>query len=70
MIEKSNRYKKLNLNISKGRRMEKTHFQFWKDELLLFVSLPKTLSKLERKYPKKTLVNSVGGSFGEVSLSR
>ncbi|KAG5630027.1 hypothetical protein H5410_001744 [Solanum commersonii] len=33
-LEKSNGYKKLNLNISKGRRMEKTHFQFGEDELL------------------------------------
>ncbi|KAG5595708.1 hypothetical protein H5410_036940 [Solanum commersonii] len=35
------------------RRMEKTHFQLGEDEILLYSSLPKTLSKLERKYPKK-----------------
>ncbi|KAG5572015.1 hypothetical protein H5410_061781 [Solanum commersonii] len=49
------RYKKLNLDLSKGRRMEKTHFQLREDEILLSSSLPKTLSKLERKYPKKVL---------------
>uniref|UniRef100_M1DCE0 Uncharacterized protein n=1 Tax=Solanum tuberosum TaxID=4113 RepID=M1DCE0_SOLTU len=35
--------------------MEKTHFQLGEDEILLSSSLPKTLSKLERKYPKKIL---------------
>ena len=53
MILKSNGYKELNLDLSKGRRMEKTHFQLGEDEILLSSSLPKTLSKLERKYPKK-----------------
>ena len=53
MILKSNGYKKLNLDLSKGRRMEKTHFQLGEDEILLSSSLPKTLSKLERKYPTK-----------------
>ncbi|KAG5619514.1 hypothetical protein H5410_004732 [Solanum commersonii] len=33
----------------KGRRMEKTHFQLGKDEILLSLSLPKTLSKLTEK---------------------
>ncbi|KAG5571880.1 hypothetical protein H5410_061646, partial [Solanum commersonii] len=37
-----------------GRRMEKTHFQLGEDEILLSSSLvKKSLSKLERKYPKK-----------------
>jgi len=49
MILESNGYKELNLDLRKGRRMEKTHFQFREDELLLASSLPKTLSKLERK---------------------
>ncbi|KAG5580477.1 hypothetical protein H5410_051104 [Solanum commersonii] len=31
---KSNGYKKLNLNLSKGKRLEKTHFQFSDYELL------------------------------------
>ncbi|KAG5580500.1 hypothetical protein H5410_051127 [Solanum commersonii] len=35
-----------------GRRRDKTYFQLGEDEILLFSSLPKTLSKLERKYPK------------------
>ena len=51
MIEKLNGYKKLNLDLSKGRRIEKTHFQLGEDELLSS-SLPKTLSKLERKIQK------------------
>ncbi|KAG5605923.1 hypothetical protein H5410_027415 [Solanum commersonii] len=34
MIVKSNGYKKLSLNLSKGRRIEKTHFQLGEDELL------------------------------------
>ena len=34
MIEKSNGYKKLNLDLSKGRRIEKTHFQLGEGELL------------------------------------
>ncbi|KAG5610223.1 hypothetical protein H5410_021504 [Solanum commersonii] len=37
-------------------RIEKTHFQFGEDELPSS-SLPKTLSKLERKYLKKTFIN-------------
>jgi len=41
MILKSNGYKKLNLDLSKGRRMEKTHFQLGEDEILLSSSLPK-----------------------------
>ncbi|KAG5605529.1 hypothetical protein H5410_027021 [Solanum commersonii] len=65
MILRSNGYKELNLDLSKGRRMEKTHFQLGEDEILFFSSLPKTLSKLERKYPK-----NAGGSFGEVSRNR
>ncbi|KAG5585796.1 hypothetical protein H5410_046230 [Solanum commersonii] len=36
MILKSNGYNKLNLDLSKGRRMEKTHFQLREDELLLY----------------------------------
>ncbi|KAG5631834.1 hypothetical protein H5410_003551 [Solanum commersonii] len=32
--------------------MEKTHFQLGEEEILLSSSLPKTLSKLERKYLK------------------
>ena len=48
MILKSNGYKELKLDLSKGRRMEKTHFQLEGDELLSS-SLHKTLSKLERK---------------------
>ena len=52
MILKSNGYKELNLDLSKGRRMEKTHFQLGEYEILLSSSLPKTLSKLERKYHK------------------
>ncbi|KAG5612217.1 hypothetical protein H5410_023498 [Solanum commersonii] len=35
MIIKSNGYKELNLDLSKGRKMEKTHFQFGEDEILL-----------------------------------
>ena len=53
MILKSNGYKKLNLDLRKGRRMEKTHFQPGEDEILLSSSLPKTLSKLERKISTK-----------------
>ena len=53
MILKSNGYKELNLDLSKGRRMEKTHFQLGEDEILLSsILLKKTLSKLERKYIK------------------
>ncbi|KAG5585725.1 hypothetical protein H5410_046159 [Solanum commersonii] len=58
-------------------RIEKIHFQLGENEILLSSSLPKTLSKLEKNYPKKyysileikinTSENSVGGSFGEVS---
>jgi len=40
MILKSNGYKELNLDLSKGRRMEKTHFQLGEDEILLSSSLP------------------------------
>jgi len=40
MILKSNGYKKLNLDLRKGRRMEKTHFQLGEDEILLSSSLP------------------------------
>ncbi|KAG5585237.1 hypothetical protein H5410_045671 [Solanum commersonii] len=69
MILKSNGYKELNLDLRKGRRMDKTHFQLGEDEILLSSGLPKTLSKFERKYPKKyysiTSENSVGRSFGE-----
>ncbi|KAG5590086.1 hypothetical protein H5410_040600 [Solanum commersonii] len=46
MIKKSTGYKKLNLELSYGRRIKKTHFQFGEDELLSS-SLHKTLSKLE-----------------------
>ncbi|KAG5585147.1 hypothetical protein H5410_045581 [Solanum commersonii] len=46
-------------------RMEKTHFQLGEDEIFLSSSLPKTLSKLERKYPK-----NASGSFGELSRNR
>ncbi|KAG5630925.1 hypothetical protein H5410_002642 [Solanum commersonii] len=42
-------------------RVERIHFQLGEDEILLSSSLPKTLSKLERKYLKK---------FGEVSRVR
>jgi len=34
MILKSNGYNKLNLDLRKGGRMEKTHFQIGEDELL------------------------------------
>ncbi|KAG5630959.1 hypothetical protein H5410_002676 [Solanum commersonii] len=37
----------------KGRGMEKAHFQLGEDEILFSSSLPKSLSKLERKYLKK-----------------
>ncbi|KAG5609863.1 hypothetical protein H5410_021144 [Solanum commersonii] len=60
--------------------MEKTHFQLGEDEILHSSSLPKTLSKLERKISKKyyfileikinTSENSAGRSFGEVSRYR
>ncbi|KAG5614512.1 hypothetical protein H5410_014336 [Solanum commersonii] len=58
--------------------MEKTHFHFGKDEILLSSSLPKTLSKLERNISKRyysilenqNKENSDGGSFGEVSRCR
>ncbi|KAG5595519.1 hypothetical protein H5410_036751 [Solanum commersonii] len=76
---KTHRYKKLNLDLSKGRRMEKTHFQLGEDGIHLSSSLPKTLSKLERKISKKyysileikikTSENSAGGSFDEVTSS-
>ncbi|KAG5585932.1 hypothetical protein H5410_046366 [Solanum commersonii] len=36
---KSNGCKKLNLDLRKGRRMEKTHFQLGEDEILLSSSL-------------------------------
>ncbi|KAG5585338.1 hypothetical protein H5410_045772 [Solanum commersonii] len=49
--------------------MEKTHFQLGEDEIVLSSSLPKTLSKLERKYLKK-LQKIARGSFGEVSRCR
>ena len=52
MILKLNGYKELNLDLKKGRRMETTHFQLGEDEILLSSSLPKTLSKLERKISK------------------
>ncbi|KAG5606247.1 hypothetical protein H5410_027739 [Solanum commersonii] len=45
-ILKSNGYKKLNLYLSKGRRMEKTYFQLAEDEILFSSSLQKTHSKL------------------------
>ncbi|KAG5629904.1 hypothetical protein H5410_001621 [Solanum commersonii] len=45
---KSTGYKKLNLELSYGRRIKMTHFQLGEDELLSS-SLHKTLSKLERK---------------------
>ena len=48
MIMKSTGYKKLNPELSYGRRIKKTHFQLGEDELLSS-SLHKTLSKLERK---------------------
>ncbi|KAG5576715.1 hypothetical protein H5410_056849 [Solanum commersonii] len=44
---------KLNLDLSKERRMENTHFKLEEDEILLSSSLPKILSKLERKISKK-----------------
>ncbi|KAG5615088.1 hypothetical protein H5410_014912 [Solanum commersonii] len=53
---KSNGYKKLNLDLNKGRIMDKTHFQLGDDEILLSSNLRKTLSKLERKYPKSTIL--------------
>ncbi|KAG5585216.1 hypothetical protein H5410_045650 [Solanum commersonii] len=37
-------------------RMEKAHLELGEDEILLSLSLPKTLSKLERKYPKSTIL--------------
>ncbi|KAG5619786.1 hypothetical protein H5410_005004 [Solanum commersonii] len=48
-----------------GRRMEMTHFQLREDEILLSSSLLKTLSKLERKYPKKS---SRSGPLGGIVL--
>jgi len=54
MIKKSTGYKKLNLELSYGRRIKKTHFQLGEDELLSS-SLHKTLSKLERKIQKNTI---------------
>lgn len=40
MILKSNGYNKLNLDLSKGKGMEKTHFQLREDEILLSSSFP------------------------------
>ncbi|KAG5576612.1 hypothetical protein H5410_056746 [Solanum commersonii] len=57
----------LGLNLIKGRRMEKTHFQLGEDEILLSSSVRKTLCKHGRKYPKKTSENSVGRSFDKPS---
>ncbi len=52
MIVKSNGYKKLNLNLSKGRRIEKTHFQLGEDELLSssFQNPLQTWEKISKKY--------------------
>lgn len=49
MIFKSNAYRKISLDLIKGRRIEKTHFQFGEDEIFLSSSIPKTLTKLEGK---------------------
>ena len=48
MIKKSTGYKKLNLGLSYGRRIKKTHFQLGEGELLSS-SLHETPYKLERK---------------------
>ncbi|KAG5585265.1 hypothetical protein H5410_045699 [Solanum commersonii] len=47
-------FKKLNLELNYGRRINKTHFQLGEDELLSS-SLHKTLSKLERKIQNNTI---------------
>ncbi|KAG5581503.1 hypothetical protein H5410_052130, partial [Solanum commersonii] len=44
--------------------MEKTYFQVGEDKILLSSSLPKTLSKLEKKYPKTA---SHTGTKGRIS---
>ncbi|KAG5631543.1 hypothetical protein H5410_003260 [Solanum commersonii] len=50
-------FAKLNLDLRKERRMEKTHFLLREDEILLSSSLPKSLSKLERKiFQKHTIL--------------
>ncbi|KAG5581299.1 hypothetical protein H5410_051926 [Solanum commersonii] len=40
LLNHTPRMGELNLDLSKGRRMEKTHFQLGKDEILLSSSLP------------------------------
>ncbi|KAG5614828.1 hypothetical protein H5410_014652 [Solanum commersonii] len=67
MGDKSNGYKKLNLDLSKGRRIEKTHIQLGEDKLLSS-SLPKTLSKLERKMQKLIFSLKITIMFGSHKL--
>ncbi|KAG5606141.1 hypothetical protein H5410_027633 [Solanum commersonii] len=65
MILKSNGYKELNLDLNKGRRTEKIHFQLGEDEILLSSSLPKKPSpNLRENIPKNS---SAGKSFDKVS---
>ncbi|KAG5615210.1 hypothetical protein H5410_015034 [Solanum commersonii] len=51
-LSKSNGYKKLNLVLSKRRRIEKTHFQLGEDEILLSLSLPKPSPNLTENIQK------------------
>ena len=55
MVLKSSGYKELNIDLSKGKRMEKTHFQLGEDEILLCSSLPQNPLQTWEKISKNVL---------------
>ena len=67
---KSNGYNKLNLDLKKGRRMEKTHFQPGEDENLLSSShLQNPLQTWQKNAKTNILTAIINNSVHTLSLS-